>query len=60
MVTVVNTLKESIEEKKFAKGEEEEKVQEWAADVEAAVDEADKYVRRLANKIERKNSKETD
>ena len=32
MVTAVNTLKESIEEKKFAKGEEEEKVQEWAAD----------------------------
>ena len=56
MVTAVNTLKESIEEKKFAKGEEEEKVQEWAADVEAAVDEADKCVRQLANKIERKNS----
>ena len=52
IVTVVNTLKESIEEKKFAKGEEEEKVQEWAADVEAAVDEADKCVRQLANKIE--------
>ena len=52
MVTAVNTVKESIEEKKFAKGEEEEKVQEWAADVEAAVDEADKCVRQLANKIE--------
>jgi len=52
MVTPVNTLKESIEEKKFAKGEKEEKVQEWAADVEGAVDEVDKCVRQLANKIE--------
>ena len=50
MVTAVNTLKESIEEKKqFAKGEDEEKVQKWAADVEAAVDEVDKPMRQLGH-----------
>ena len=41
MVTALTTLKESIEEKKFTKGENEEKIQEKAADVETAVDEAD-------------------
>ena len=52
MATAVTTLKESIEEKKFTEGENEEKIQEWAADVEAAVDEADTCVRQLADKIE--------
>ena len=48
MVTAVNDLKESIEEK-FSKGKDEETVQKWAADVEAAVNEADKCMRQLAN-----------
>ena len=52
MVTAVNDLKESIEEKKFSKGEDEETVQKWAADVVEAVDEADKCMRQLANQIE--------
>ena len=52
MATAVTTLKESIEEKKFTEGEMEEKIQEWAADVEAAVDEADTCMRQLADKIE--------
>ena len=52
MVTAMTTLKESIEEKKFTKGENNEKMQEWAADVEAAVDEADTCVRQLPDKID--------
>jgi len=38
--------------KKVRKRRRGGKVQEWAEDVEAAVDEADKCVRQLANKIE--------
>ena len=52
MATTVTTLKESIEEKRFTEGENEEKIHEGAADVKAAVDEADAHMRQLADKIE--------
>ncbi|PFX12136.1 hypothetical protein AWC38_SpisGene23954 [Stylophora pistillata] len=52
VVTAVTTLKESIEEKKFAEGEDEQAVQEWAEEFEESVDEADKCMRQLASKIE--------
>ena len=48
MITAVNTLKESIEEK----GEAEEAVQEWATDIEAVVDEADECIRELTAQME--------
>ena len=51
MVTALTSLKESLEEKKFTEGENEEKIQEWTADVEAAVDEADTCMSQLADKI---------
>ena len=51
MVTAVTTLKESIE-KKFAEGEDEQAVQEWAEEFEESVDEADKSMRQLASKIQ--------
>ena len=52
VVTAVVTLKESLEEKKFAQGEDEQTVQEWAEEFEESVDEADKCMRQLASKIE--------
>ena len=52
VVTAVTTLKESIEEKKFAEGEDEQAVQEWSEEFEESVDEADKYMRQLASEIE--------
>ncbi|PFX19971.1 hypothetical protein AWC38_SpisGene15593 [Stylophora pistillata] len=52
VVTAVTSLKESIEEKKFAEGEDEQAVQEWAEEFEESVDEADKCMRQLARKIE--------
>ncbi|PFX26524.1 hypothetical protein AWC38_SpisGene8801 [Stylophora pistillata] len=52
VVTAVTTLKVSIEEKKFAEGEDEQAVQEWAEEFEESVDEADKCMRQLASKIE--------
>lgn len=51
VVTAVTTLKESIEEKKFAEGEDKQAVQKWAEEFEALVDEADKDIRKLASKI---------
>ena len=40
MVITANNLRESIDKKKFAKGENEVNVQEWAAETELAVEEA--------------------
>lgn len=52
VVTAVATLKESLEETKFAEGEDKQAVQEWVEEFEESVDEADKSMRQLANKIE--------
>ena len=52
MVTAVNTLKESIEEKKFVNGEDEESVQEWASGIEEVVNQADECMRELTRQIE--------
>lgn len=52
VVTAVTTLKESIEVKQFAEGEDEQAVQEWAEEFEESVDEADKCMGQLASKIE--------
>jgi len=52
VVTAVTTLEEAIEEKKFAEGEDEEAVQEWAEEFEESVDAGDKCMRQLASKIE--------
>jgi hypothetical protein len=43
--STVNTLKETIEEKKFAKGESEEQTQEWGAETETLLAEADRQIR---------------
>ena len=39
-VTAARTLMESIQEKKFAEGEDEQAVQEWSEEFEESVDEA--------------------
>ena len=48
---VVNELKETIEEKKFAKGEDEESVQEWATEIEKSLALADECKRKLSKLI---------
>ncbi|XP_068741885.1 uncharacterized protein [Montipora capricornis] len=54
MATAVNTLKESIEEKKFVNGEDEESVQEWVSGIEESSCEssADECMRELTRQIE--------
>ncbi|KAK2546733.1 hypothetical protein P5673_033632 [Acropora cervicornis] len=52
MVTAVNALKESIEEKKFVNGEDEESVQEWSSGIEEIVNQADECMRELTSQIE--------
>ena len=52
MVTAVNTLKESIEEKKFINGEDEQSVQEWASGIEEVVNQSDECMRELTRQIE--------
>ena len=51
VVTAATTLKDSLGEKKFAEGEDEQAVQEWTEELEESVDEADKCMRQLASKI---------
>ena len=43
-MTTANELKNSINEKKFAKGENEVNFQEWAAEADFGVENADKYI----------------
>ncbi|KAK2561205.1 hypothetical protein P5673_015673 [Acropora cervicornis] len=52
MVTAVNALKESIEEKKFVNDEDEESVQEWSSGIEEIVNQADECMRELTSQIE--------
>ena len=51
--TMVNTLKETIEEKMFLQGKDEEEVKIWAATPETMLTEADQCVRRLTQEISR-------
>ena len=51
--TMVNTLKETIEEKMFLQGKDEEEVKIWAATPETMLAEADQCVRRLTQEISR-------
>ena len=55
ITSAVNTLKESIEEKKFSKGETEEQVTEWGADAESMLAEADECTRKIAKQIKDMN-----
>ena len=50
IVSTVNNLKETIEEEKFAKGESEEQVQEWSAEVEKNLSLADRQISRIEKK----------
>ncbi|CAB4034757.1 Tumor necrosis factor receptor superfamily member 19 [Paramuricea clavata] len=49
--TVANTIKETIEESMFAKGETEEKVKEWSQEVEVLLAEADQCIRLITNEL---------
>ena len=52
MVTAVNALKESIEEKKFVNGEDEESVQAWSIGIEDVVNQADECMHEWTMQIE--------
>ena len=56
--SIVNRLKETIEEKKFAKGESEEQIQEWGAETELLLAEAGQQIRRIAGKLTEMSSTE--
>ena len=49
--TMVNTLKETIEEKMFLQGKDEEEVKIWATTPETMLTEADQCVRTLTQEI---------
>ena len=51
-VEATNTLKETIEEKKFSKGETVENVRQWAVDIEDIIGQADQCVKELTNQLE--------
>ena len=51
--TMVNTLEETIEEKMFLQGKDEEEVKIWATTPETMLTEADHRVRRLTQEINR-------
>ena len=55
IASAVNTLKESIEEKKFSKGETEEQVIEWGAEAESMLAEADECSRKIAKQLKDMN-----
>ena len=48
LMTTVVKLKESIEEQKFANGDDDEAVQEWADKIEQVVNEGHACIRELA------------
>jgi hypothetical protein len=58
--STVNTLKETIEDKKFAKGESEEQTQEWGAERETLLAEADRQIRRITGKLTEMSSTEQE
>ena len=51
IVEVVNKLKETIEEKKFAKGEATDEIAEWSSEVEHHLERADKLTREIQREI---------
>ena len=56
----VNSLKESIEEKKFSKGESEDDVAKWAQEFEDELAKADESIRRLTEQIKEVDRREQD
>ena len=51
MSTMVNTSKENIEEMKFAKGEDEQQVKEWAVEIERVLANADECIRQITKEL---------
>ena len=51
VVTSVESLKTTIEEKKFAKGESEEEIATWSQEIEGHLAEADEMTRRVEKAI---------
>ncbi len=49
--TMVNTLKENIEEGMFTKGDTEEQVKDWAAEMETLLAQADQCVRKITKEL---------
>ena len=51
IVDAMNSLKEEIEEKKFAKGEDEEDITSWSRDFEQHLEHADEVTRKIQSEI---------
>ena len=51
--SLLSASKESIEEKKFSKGESEEQIAEWGTEFEAQQEKTDACLRKLKNKRNR-------
>ena len=58
--STVNTLKETVKEKKIAKGETEENVREWGTEIETILSEADQQKRQIEKKLEKIAAGEKD
>ena len=56
----VNELKETIEEKKFAKGEDDEAVSEWSKQYESELEEADEDITTLDQQIKEIDNNERE
>ena len=56
----INTLKETLEEKKFAKGETDEQVAEWSEGYEQELATADENIRILAQRISQMELQDKD
>ena len=59
-VTAVNELKESIEEKKFGKGESEEDVSQWSATIDEELQRADEESGKLRSQLKILDREERD
>ena len=59
-ISIHKHFKETIEDKKFAKGESEEQTQEWGAERETLLAEADRQIRRITGKLTEMSSTEQE
>ena len=60
IVEAITSLKETIEEKKFAKGEEQEEISVWSASIDAEILQADERIRRLELALKALNNQEKE
>lgn len=60
IVEAWNTLKETTEEKKIAKGEDAETIEEWSSEIEPHLEKADESTRKIQQEIKQMDLKEEE